>query len=259
MNALFLHDVRSMTLVALLAAALGCGGSSKGAAKPDTRADDEGQSLRSSPLDDDDDDGDDDLAVEGLRGRMEVYDIQRGMEPHVQALSDCFTRKVGKQRYLGGEVEFKFVVHPDGAVKSVQLARSDLGAWPMEQCMLEINQAIQFPKPKGKGEADFTVPLSFDARQATFLWSDDRAQSEVDARVAELRACAEKTGTRDPRNIWITVYVGTRGKVLSAGFASPDAPLDAAWAACADSIILGWKLTDPRGQITKATFRYNAG
>jgi hypothetical protein len=127
----------------------------------------------------------------------------------------------------------------------------------MEQCMLEINQTIQFAKPKGKGEADFTVPLSFDARQQTSLWSEDRAESEVEARAAELRACADKTGARDPRNIWITVYVGTRGKVLSTGFASPDAPLDPAWAGCAEKIVLGWKLSDPRGQITKASFRYN--
>lgn len=269
MKALFLRDMYRVSLLLAVLAALaapafltsGCGGSSKGAARPDSEAKDDDDGLssrdRSGPDIDDDDDDDDGVAIEGLGGRMEVYDIQRGMEPHVQALSDCFTRKVGKRRYLGGEVEFKFVVHADGSVKTVQMARSDLGDWPMEQCMLDINRTIQFPKPKGRGEADFTVPLSFDARQRTFIWNEVRSETEVGERAAELAACADKTSTRDPQNIWITLYVGTRGKVLGAGFASPDAPLDPAWATCAADIVKAWTLTDPRGQITKASFHYN--
>lgn len=123
--------------------------------------------------------------------------------------------------------------------------------------MLEVSRGMAFAKPQGNAEADFTVPLSFDARQAVAAWDQARTETEVGDRVAELAACADETGTEDPQNVWITLYVGTRGKVLSAGFASAG-PVDDAWAECATGKIVAWTLADPRGRVTKAGFGYNA-
>lgn len=235
----------------------GCGGSSpKKVAEPEPE-DDRISTLRGTApeIDEEPDDG---LAVQGLRGRLSTQDIQQGFEPRSGELTDCFTRAVGKRRYLGGAVEFKFVVSREGTVKTVQLQSSDLGAWPMEQCMLRVAASMTFPKPKGNAEADFTVPLSFSARQGTAYWDEARTEGEVQKKILpELGKCAREAKTADPDNVVVTLYVGTRGKILSAGFASPGAPLAEAWATCAAAKLTAASVTDPRGQITKATFRYN--
>lgn len=243
----------------------GCGGGQTSPAEEPAGATEDDDDDRTGPrramspdLDEDENDTDPDGAqIEGLRGRLERYDIEQGFNPHANALSACFTRKVGKQRYLGGEVEFKFVVARDGTVKAVHFLRSDLGAWPMEKCMLDIARAMNFAKPKGGGDADFTIPLAFDARQQVVFWNETRGAEEVDdARRMELEGCAEEAGVPDPRNIWITIYIGTRGKVMSAGFASPDGPLADEWAECAAAKIGAWQLSDPRGR-AKMWYQYN--
>lgn len=208
---------------------------------------------------DHDEGGSGDMEIEGLSGRLEVYDIQRGIEPHSQALSDCYATKITrKNRFISGEVELKFVVGRDGTVKLVHLVQSDLGSWMMESCMLEIARAMRFARPKGHGDADFTVPLSFTSRAPLAVWEPARAQGEVGAdKLAQLAACATETGTVDPQGIWITVYVGTRGRVQSVGFASPGGPLESVWVECAAARVALWSLSDPRGQIAKASFQYN--
>src|SRR5690606_16245359 len=120
----------------LAAQGLACG-SKPAPARPAPPDEDGPAGYRSAPYEDEEED--ESLAVEGLRGRLEQADIQAGIEPHADALSRCYTDRVGRDnRYLGGAVELSFVVSPDGSVKTVHLAASDLGAWPMEECMLGV-------------------------------------------------------------------------------------------------------------------------
>ena len=203
------------------------------------------------------DDEDDDLQIAGLKGRLAPSDIRAGIEPHQQALFDCFTTKVGKRRYLGGDVEFQFVVNPDGTVKSAHMLRTDLGNWDMEKCMLDICAQMKFVPPEGRAEADFTVPLSFEARSRVSVWDDARAQEEVgEERVAELAACAEESGADNPSGVWFTLYIGPRGKVLSVGLTDPAGPVNQDWATCAVGKMKAWELTDPRGR-AKMSYQYN--
>ena len=58
-----------------------------------------------------------------------------------------------------------------------------------------------------------------------------------------------------PSDVVVTLYVGTRGKVQSVGFASSAAPLSDGWADCAAEMIQSWQLVDPRGQVAKLTYR----
>ena len=249
----------------VLLGAVGCGGSqSAEQTTPETesaREGEDGYHRASAPdIGEGEDDG---LQIEGLGGRLDVYDINQGIQPHAGALDRCHTSNQGRRRYIGGDVELAFVVHPDGKVKNVGLIRSDLGAWPMEQCLLDIGRQIVFPAPEGNGEADFTVPLSFAARSRVTVWDDVQAQAEVAEHLADLAACAEETGVEDPQAVRITAYVGTRGQVQSVGFATPGeataiAPLDPTWAECAEAKVLAWSLSDPMGQIARLTFTYPA-
>lgn len=264
---------RAWTIVPLVIGApmllAGCGGSQGGdQTTPEPAAERDGEDgyhRASSPdLGEDDDDG---LQIEGLGGRLGVYEINQGIQPHAGALDKCHTSNQGRRRYIGGEVELAFVVHPDGKVKSVRMIRSDLGAWPMEQCLLDVGRQIVFPEPEGNGEADFTVPLSFAGRGRVITWDQTQAQAEVAEHLADLAACAQETGVAEPQSVLVTAYVGTRGQVQSVGFATPGAAdaaagataLDQTWAECAEAKALAWTLTDPMGQIAKMTFAYPAG
>lgn len=248
----------SWLALALAVAGVGCGGGQKTSTETTAESDDDkpsGEHRASAP--DIGEEEDDDVQIAGLKGRLEQQDIRDGIEPHAQALGDCFTDKVGRKRYIGGSVEFQFFVNPDGTVKTAHMLRSDLGSWAMEKCMLDVCMSMKFVPPHGKAEADFTFPMDFQARSKVITWGSDRAEQEVgEERAAELVACAEETQTESPESVWFTIYVGPRGKVLSVGLAAPAGPIDATWATCASGKIKAWVLTDPRGR-AKMSYHFN--
>lgn len=253
------RPVAATVLAVLLAAGAGagCGGGQKADTAPAPAADDDdGEDPRyrraSAPgMDEEEDDG---LEVEGLLGRLDNYDIQQGVQPHAGALDRCFTENRGKRRYLGGHVELAFVVGAEGAVDTVHVARSDLGAWPVERCLLEVARGMTFAEPRGGPRAEFVVPLDFTARGSVDEWDQGRGRAEAAGRAAELDACAGAGAA--PAQAWITLYVGTRGQVQSAGFAAPGGPMDEAWAGCAEAALLGWTLSDPQGRVARMGFAY---
>jgi hypothetical protein len=242
-----------------------CGGSDKGVANPGDDGEDEvvqddappTRHRSSVPDVGDDDDSGDGISITGLKGHLDPYDIQEAVAPHSTALATCFKKKAKKEHYLGGQVILSFTVARDGSVKSVRNTRSSVGSWQVEDCLLQESMTMTFKKPKG-GEADFTLPLDFDARRPANWWSEDKAEMEVGDRAAELRECRKEAGTRDPRNVWVTLYLGNRGVVKSVGFASPHKRgIASAWAECAAGKITAWTMNDPRGKVAKLGFRYN--
>lgn len=259
--------IRLVLLLFMVPWAASCGGgggasAEPGAEEPDRRTEigDRTGDRRGGayPGDDEDDGGDENLAVEGLRGRMDTYEIQRGIEPHAAAIDGCFQSHIKRKGYIGGRIVLEFVVTPTGDLKHAQIKESDLGAWAIERCLLEVARQMEFGRPKG-GEADFTVPLEWGATRPVQWWTEEQAELAIEERPDELGACAETAGA-EVRNVWVTLYVGARGEVQSVGFASParhpaPATYDA-WADCAASVVMAWTLPDPRGTITKLGFRY---
>lgn len=232
-----------------------CGGASPDARTPGDDADDHANSkVFHAPDGDDEEEVDDGLEVVGSRGRMDQEDIEEGLSPHAEALEACFTEQVGAQKWLGGKIELKWELDADGGLVSAQVSSGDLGAWPVEQCLLETARAITWTKPHG-GPAGFTVPLEFSARGGNVQWWDEeRGAATVSKRLVELDAC-DAAATR-PTNVLITLYVGTRGQVQQAGFSSEQV-IDDAWAACAHGVTTKWTLSDPKGKIAKLAFWFN--
>jgi TonB family protein len=253
-------------IVSLVLGLVACGGSEKKVEspaddEPEIVQDDEAPTRHHSSVpemgDDDDDDDGEGMAISGLKGHLDPYDIQNGVKPHSTALARCFEGVAKKEHYLGGEVVLSFTVARDGSVKSVQASRSSVGSWQVENCLLTESQSMSFKKPKG-GEADFTLPLDFDARRPANWWPEEKAEEEVANRPAELRDCRKEAGVKDPQNVWVTLYLGNRGVVKSVGFASPHKRgIDPLWAECAVGKITAWTLNDPRGKVAKLGFRYN--
>jgi hypothetical protein len=139
----------------------------------------------------------------------------------------------------------------------VKLSESDLGAWEIEKCLLELARVATFDKPIG-GDADFTVPLEFSPTGRTIVWDEDQGLKAVGGQLAKLDVCAKAKGVKGghPQDVTVTVYVGARGKAQSVGFSSPKTVLDDAWAECAEKAALGWRLPDPRGTVAKLAVRY---
>ncbi len=234
-----------------------CGGADKpGAEEPDKGPGREKVLAVHDPSIHDDaeeeEDGEDGFEVEGLAGHLDPNDIERGIEPHQQDLSTCFFDRAKKNKYLGGNIEMAYKVGRDGAVKAVQMKESSLGAWQVEKCLLTIARSMSFKKPRGNGDADFSVPLDFTPVRSPLWISEEAAQSEVAEYLGELEECGRA------RSVYVTLYVAARGKVKSVGFASQNGPLGDEWADCAEQKIKAWQLTDPRGKVSKMSFLYNA-
>ncbi len=236
----------------ILVAAASCGGSNKPqpiVATPPVE--DNGARDASSSEDDEDDD----LEIVSTQGKLDPDAVTRAIEPHASAIEACYVDNVGKRRWLGGGVELRWDVTADGALSQVRLVRSDLGAWTIEKCVLAIARQLSFGKPKG-GKAHVSTPLSFSLGSGAIQWDEDQAVRAVGERFKELGECAKTAETVDPTNVTVTLYVGTRGKVQSVGFASPGG-FDDAWADCAAGRAMAWALTDPRGKVAKLSFVYN--
>ncbi len=251
-------------VVLACAASLQCGGSEKPTETSSKRDKivldrDDGRTGRRShvpDIGDDDDDDDGDLQVEGLKGHLDPYDIQAGVTPHSTKLAACFQAHAKTKKFLGGQVELGFTVAKDGTVKKVQVNKSSVGSWEVEHCLLDESATMSFKKPKG-GEADFSLPLDFEARRSSNWWTEEQAEAELGARTDELDACEGEAGVTQPRNVWVTLYIGNRGVIESVGFASPNKEgIEAGWADCAAQKVIAWTLSDPQGKIAKLGFRY---
>jgi hypothetical protein len=247
-------------------AVAGCGGD-----KPVAKPTEVGPSQRVPVSDEEPEDG---VEIQHERGRMETEVIEAGIAPHKDTWVDCFQSRVGTRRWLGGKVAIRWDIKADGTVTEVKLFESDLGAWPIEQCLLDAARAATFGKPVG-GDADFMLPLEFPSRGRPDVWDEDQALRAVGGQVAKLDDCGKppekaprpkkpKKGKKAPPEkpivvpdeVVVTVYVGPRGEAQSVGFASQKSMIDAAWAECAMKVAMGWRLPDPRGTVAKLAVRY---
>jgi hypothetical protein len=245
--------------LALALAAAACGGGGPGGGPPAARPGEPAPARTPRVPVDDDDELEDGVVITSTRGRMEPATIELGLEPHKEGLGDCYMSRVGARRWLGGRVSIHWEIKRDGTIAAVKLAESDLGAWPIEKCLLDIARAATFGKPIG-GDADFSIPLDFSAKGRPAIWDEDQSLKAVGGQVAALDACAKAKGVKGPapEDVTITVYVGPQGKAQSVGFASASSVLDDAWAECAEKAALAWRLPDPRGTVAKLAVRYRA-
>jgi hypothetical protein len=207
---------------------------------------------------------------------MEQSAIEAGFAPHQQGMMDCYATQLGKRRWLGGRVVLHWDVNKGGEVTAVKLAESDLGAWPVEKCLLDLARGAAFGKPIG-GDADFSIPMEFSAKGRLITWDEDAALREVGGQLAALDACVDPDATPKgarkaapkrpatarkraplPDDVIVTVYVGPGGKAQSVGFASGKSVIDDGWAECAERMALAWRLPDPRGVIAKLAVSYRA-
>ncbi len=149
---------------------------------------------------------DEGVTVINARGHMDQAAVEAGLAPHNEELSDCYMKNVKRRQWLGGHVVIHWDIKKDGTITAVKLmGESDLGAWPIEKCLLEVARSASFDKPIG-GDADFSLPLEFSAKGHTLPWSEDQALRAVGGQLVKLEACDKKHAR--PHDVTITLYVG---------------------------------------------------
>ncbi|MEO8701674.1 MAG: AgmX/PglI C-terminal domain-containing protein, partial [Kofleriaceae bacterium] len=237
-----------MTRAAILAGVLAACGGGGGAGSAAKRPAEPTHVTRTIPIADTE--PEDGVEVVSTRGHMDPAVVEVGLAPHKASLSDCYTTRVGRRRWLGGHVALHWDINKDGEVTAVKLAESDLGAWPVEKCLLEVARMATFGKPIG-GDADFMVPLDFTSKGKPAFWDEDEGIKAVGGQLVKLDACAKTKGVKGghPSDVTITVYVGPQGKAQSVGFASAKTVLDDLWVDCAEKAALAWRLPDPKGTV----------
>ena len=242
------------------------------------------------PIETNDDEPEDGVTFTKQKGMISKEAIDAAIGPHQQEMADCYSTKVGKRRFLGGQVSLHWELKADGSIKSVKLD-SDLGAWDVEKCLLDVAWSASFDRPTG-GDAEFDLPLQFSPTRSTAVWDEDQAIRAVGGQLALLDECPsadplhknvvkpkghtkkapkkqppkapapeekpERPEPRPPKNVTITMYIGPQGKAQSVGFSSPTSEVGNKWATCAATVANSWRLPDPKGQIAKLAIRYKA-
>jgi hypothetical protein len=235
----------------VLFALVACGGS-KPPPPPPPKAEPPPPVAKRVPIEDSEVE-DSQVTVVNAKGHMDKAAVEAGISPHNEELTDCYMKNVKRRRWLGGHVLIHWDIKKDGTVTAVKLmSESDLGAWPIEKCLLEVARSASFDKPIG-GDADFSLPLDFSAKGASLPWSEDQALRAVGGQLGKLEACDKKHAR--PHDVTITLYVGAHGRAQSVGFSSDSTEIDDKWAECATKAAMGWRLPDPKGIVAKLAVR----
>ena len=77
-------------------------------------------------------------------------------------------------------------IKADGTVTAVKLAESDLGAWPIEKCLLDVARAATFDKPRAATRTSRCRSTSR-RRAARQIWDEDKALRAVGGQLGEAR------------------------------------------------------------------------
>lgn len=244
--------VRLASLLALALVACGGHAAAPGPSEPSSTTSERPTSHTPTAPDPEPAEPEEELEVTSTRGSVDPGVVTERLTPRAGAIEACYASRVGRRKWLGGGLELAWDVAADGAIRSVRLSSSDLGAWPIEKCVLDIARSVSFGAPRGGKPAKVTAPVSFSAGSGAVVWDPGSTERAVGERLAKLDACGKGS---PPDDVHITLYLGTRGKVQAVGFASARGFSDA-WADCAEKTILGWSLTDPRGKVAKLLTTY---
>lgn len=202
-------------------------------------------------------DVDDGMEVQGMLGTLDQDAIQAGLSPRLPRVTRCFDERLRRQPYLCGEVALRFRVARDGSIKQVGIARSTLGSFEAERCILAAVRGARFERPRG-GEAEFQYPLSFQGRLNVYGWESGMVSRELQEHSEQLLSVKRGRSTivlDAPRGLELTFYVDRRGKAISVGMTAEEA-IEEAFALPFIDNLKQLKFVAPQGRYAKVTYRW---
>lgn len=185
------------------------------------------------------DDATKDVQVKGLKGTLNKDDVHQTMEARQRALNQCTERNRGDLGWVSGQMRFAFQVDAQGRIAKLRPTLSSVGHYQLEQCLTQVVQDTQFPKPSGRAAADFSWGMNIEparSRPPKQLRSS-AVKAELRKHRSELRKqCELPRRTR----LKITAYVSTTGHILSSGATSSSGATEAV--PCVLDQVSKWRL-----------------
>ena len=181
-------------------------------------------------------------------GRLDHGQIASVIREQQAGFNNCFNRSAGS--YVSGETQLRFVVAKDGRVEAVSIYRSNLGAWQVEDCLLETARFLVFPPPEGGNRAQFAYPFTWNMAGRRLSTPVDAGWGYATLRKNRnrFRKCRRVHPFAQPFNL--TVYVGRQGQPLSVGYDSRENP-PAGFAACVVQVVEELRFPNPGPRIVK--------
>lgn len=152
--------------------------------------------------------------------------------------------------HVGGVARLMFLLDPNGRVEQVFVAESDIGSLDVERCLLTAARFLEFPVPPDSGRTRFVrgFPVNASARDSLPARPESWGYPTVRGRRDAIRKCRTDYGYDGPFHL--TMFVGGRGRVLSAGFHARQATPDG-FSDCVVRVMGETTFPDTGGQIVK--------
>ncbi len=182
-------------------------------------------------------------------GALSQYDVEetfRGIYGDVQR---CARRGARRIPELAGAFKISMRIGTDGSASEVYLSESTLGDRATETCILELVRSTPWPRAVG-GTGDAEHGFSIESNHPVAEWPEHRVRPYL----ARIRRETTPCWTGMLARFTVTLYVGSDGRVLAAGVASPNAEAEQQ-ADCLVERLLQLKLRRHNDRTVKVTFR----
>jgi hypothetical protein len=230
----------------VVSSTFGCGGGGPGDTASADQAEPETQAAEP------DSSGGGGMAVEGVLGSIPEHRVEQVMARNMERLEECYGDALDSIDVIEGAFELVIVVDLDGSVYQTYMRDGNLGSLEAESCMLQQIMRFKFPEPGG-GRAEVSHQLQLEAPYdppEPIDWSGSEIAEVVGQHRDDLERClGGRTGVQ------LTVYVGTGGKVVSAGATASEYEMYEA-AVCLARAAAAWVFADPGAQTAKASVSF---
>lgn len=158
------------------------------------------------------------VKMEGLLGTIPQYDVERVVKRGYDKMFECFQYPWDLLEEIEGSFELVMEVGADGSVLQVYLRDGDLGSRQAEACILNKVAGFTFPAPEGGDKAMISYAMEIEEpydHPEPYNWGSAKSREVLNEHMEDLEACLKgETGVQ------LTVYIGSGGKVISAGATS---------------------------------------
>lgn len=108
-------------------------------------------------------------------GTMDKAEIDATIKRNMNQIRYCYQRELTKHPDLQGKVVIKFVIAPDGTVRSAEIKSSTMGSPEVEDCLTGRFMRFVFPEPRGGGIVIVSYPFIFEPAEES---DQDRRRRE---------------------------------------------------------------------------------
>lgn len=196
------------------------------------------------------------LQMQTELGEIDQAAVEATMQRAQSKLQACHTSGLKRIEYLSGDVKFFLRIDQTGHVKYGYFEDSTLGDSDTEDCIMQVLQEQQWPKPEG-GEAEVRKSFGFDApgdvRPPT-SWPADKIVSALGKAEDDVKKCRKGVSG----SFKVTAYVepaGKNGKVQAVGVTPPGKDgADKDKIDCLIKTVKGMKVPSPGSYAAKVSF-----